>query len=426
MREIDDCRKKASDYELAAHLTACLAMFLFKFESRNQYNRKREKIQFRQNFEKLFKLPMPHGDSVHNVIEGLDETQLERLKQQMIRALLKRKTFHKNRYRGRWFRIAVDGSGVVSFDHPHCDQCLTKTSKKGKTTYYHNVLDARLVTPNGFSISIATVWIENPEGDYDKQDCERKAFLRLADRLKKAFPRLPIIILADSLYPYEGFFAKCIDNGWAFSTTFKDGCLPTVWEEVYGLKPLQTENHSTYTYTQPNGTKVEQNYSWVNSIDYKGYQLNWIECKETRYWTEINKQGESIKKKKTTVFTHITNLPVNRNNVVTTSETARLRWKIENEGFNTLKNDGYAMQHKWARKSYRGLKNYYQFMQMGHLINQLMSKSVEFQTEYLQGKNHPTLKALWEDIRSALVWTTIKLKKLKEIAQTRRQFILVT
>jgi len=426
MREVDDCRKRASDYALAAHLTACLAMFLFKLESRNQYNNKREKTQFRVNFKKLFKLPMPHGDSVHNVITLLNEEQVERLKQKMVRTLLKRKTFHKSRYRDKWFRVAIDASGVVSYDYSHCDQCLTRTSKNGKVTYFHNVLDARLVTPNGFSISLATVWIENPEGDYDKQDCERKAFLRLADKLKKAFPRLPIIILGDGLYPYEGFFAKCRENNWALSTTFKEGCLKSVWEEVYGLKPLQIDNQLTHIRHSPSKKKTKQDYSWVTEIDYQGYTLNWLECRETITWTEKNKQGEEVKKSETSLFTHITNLPVNRNNVIKTSETGRLRWKIENEGFNTLKNGGYGLQHKWARKSYRGLKNYYQFMQMGHLINQLMVKSVEFQHAYLQSKNHPTQKSLWEDMMSALVWAKVKVKKLMKIRQTRRRFILVT
>jgi len=102
-------------------------MFLFKTGSRNEYNQKREDQQFKKNYQKLFGLPMPHGDSVHNVIALLDENQLEQLKQQMVKLLLKRKIFHKSRYQGRWFRIAVDGSGVVSFDHKHCDQCLHKT-----------------------------------------------------------------------------------------------------------------------------------------------------------------------------------------------------------------------------------------------------------------------------------------------------------
>jgi hypothetical protein len=139
----------------------------------------------------------------------LNEAQVEQFNQKMVQVLLKRKVFYKSRYRSHWYRIAVDGTGVVSFDHHHCEECLHQTSKNGITTYSHKVLDARLVTPNGFSISIASEWIENPENDeYDKQDCERKAFTRLAAKLKKIYPRLPIIILADALYPYEVFFLR--------------------------------------------------------------------------------------------------------------------------------------------------------------------------------------------------------------------------
>ena len=64
MREIDDPRKKASQFELAAHLTACLAMFIFKAGSRNEYNQKRKDLQFQKNFKKLFGFPMPHGGGI--------------------------------------------------------------------------------------------------------------------------------------------------------------------------------------------------------------------------------------------------------------------------------------------------------------------------------------------------------------------------
>ena len=80
MREIDDCRKKSSGYELAVLLTACLAMFLFKTGSRNEYNQKREDLQFQKNYKKLFGFPMPHGNTVNNVIELLDEKQIEQLR----------------------------------------------------------------------------------------------------------------------------------------------------------------------------------------------------------------------------------------------------------------------------------------------------------------------------------------------------------
>ena len=64
------------------------------------------------------------------------------------------------------------------------------------------ILCAKLILPNGLCIPILTEWVVNEE-EYEKQDCELKAFKRLAKRLKKYFPRLPICILVDGLYIYQ-------------------------------------------------------------------------------------------------------------------------------------------------------------------------------------------------------------------------------
>ena len=427
MREIDDCRKKASEYELTTHLIACLAMFLFKTESRNGYNNNREDLRFRANYKKVFKCSMPHGDSVHRVIAHLNGEQLEMLNQRMVRVLLERKVFHNSRYRNQWFRVAVDASGAVSFNHKHCDQCLHKTSQRGKINYSHGVLDARLVTPNGFSISLACQWLENPiSGVYDKQDCELKAFKRLAVKLKKAFPRLPIIILADGLYPNEGVLNICKTNRWAWQITLQEGSLPSVWTEVYGLEILQADNRHTKISYLPDGKKVVQVFRWVTEIDYKGHCLNWMECCEKETWIEKKSADIAQKKSKETRFVYITNLPLEKSNIVRACQTGRMRWKIENEGFNILKNGGYKMKHKYARTSYQGLKNYFQFMQMGYLINQLMVKNIVFHETYLQGKNHPTLKSLWATLISAMRWAELDCEKLLEIATTRIQFRFVS
>ena len=81
--------------------------------------------------------------------------------------------FRKFRFLGKFHLVAVDATGMATFDHRHCDHCLTKTSKTGVTTYYHYVLDAKIVTTTGLSISLASEFIENdPVRDYEKQDCE--------------------------------------------------------------------------------------------------------------------------------------------------------------------------------------------------------------------------------------------------------------
>ena len=161
-------------------------------------------------------------------------------------------------------------------------------------------MEAKLITSNGFSISIATEWIENPaESGYDKQDCERKAFKRLAEKLKKCFPRLPVCITEDGLYPYEGFFDTCRGYGWKHIATFKDGSLPSVQEKVAELLPLMSGNRRNETVFNGN-IRTDRHVIWVKGINYHGNDINWIQCIETVY-----KEGEMPEVKK---FVHLTDI----------------------------------------------------------------------------------------------------------------------
>ena len=198
--EIKDVRKK-SKYKFVEIIMAGIAMFIFKEGSRNAFNNDRNEGSFKKNYMNIFNQRLPHPDTVDNVMRVLDENELEALKTWMIKILLSKKPLHKFRHLDKYHLIAVDGSGMMSFGEKHCDHCLTRTSNKGKTAYFHTVLEAELICACGFSISLATEYIENPSGDYDKQDCELKAFQRLTRKLKKMYPRLSACILADGLYP---------------------------------------------------------------------------------------------------------------------------------------------------------------------------------------------------------------------------------
>jgi len=407
MRELDDCRKK-SDYSLAEILTAGVAMFVLKSGSRNAFNNQREEARFRQNYHRLFKLRLPHLDTVHQVMTRLESDQLERLKQRLLQTLLTKKTLHRFRLLGRYFIIAVDASGVMSFAEQHCAQCLHQTSKKGKTTYFHNVLEAKLIAPNGLALSLATEWIDNPEGDYDKQDCERKAFVRLAAKLKALYPRLPICITTDGLYPNQTFFDACQRYDWRFIVTFKDGNLPSVWDEVNALLPRCPAHHHHERLLQGQH-RLARHYRWLSDIDYHGHRLHWLECQET-----IDQDAPKR-------FVHLTDLRPTRATIATLSASGRLRWKIENEGFNCQKHHGYGLQHKYARNSYRAAQNYYQCLQIAHLINQLVILSQHFQ-QRLSGKI--TIKHLWEDLRGFLSFAHVCVQTLRALDQQRIQIRL--
>lgn len=171
LRQIEDCRGR-SDYALSEILMAAIALFIFQQGSRNAFNNLRQEAKFAKHYRRLFKLRLPHLDTVHRVLCRLTDEPLEQLKQWLVKTLLEKKALHKYRLFGKYFVVAVDATGTMSCAERHGEQCLRQTSKKGKTTYFHNVLEAKLITTNGFAISLATEWIANPLTEYDKQDCE--------------------------------------------------------------------------------------------------------------------------------------------------------------------------------------------------------------------------------------------------------------
>jgi len=122
MREIYNSRKK-SDYQLVELIMAGIAMFIFKEGSRNAFNNDRKEGKFKTNYEKVFKMKMPHMDTVDNIMRKLAENELEELKKSMIRTKLPKKALHKFRFLGKWFLVAVDATGVASFDEKHCENC---------------------------------------------------------------------------------------------------------------------------------------------------------------------------------------------------------------------------------------------------------------------------------------------------------------
>ena len=380
--------RKRHEYSMAELVSGALFMFIFKETSRNAYNNDRREECFRKNFYKHFGFHLPHGDSFDEVLSELGPSELEGLKATLVAGLIEQKIFRKFRFLGKYYLIAVDATGMVSFDHQHCEHCLTKTSKNGKTTWFHYVLEAKIVTRTGLCISLATEFIENVPGlDFEKQDCEQKAFVRLGMKIKKHFPRLPICILADGLYPNSTVFDVCAKNNWGFIINLKDGNLKTVQTEIDLLRATAKKQ---MVCTQDKNSRTSHEYSYLNEIEYAGINYSWVECTETIL--KIKTNITDIQK-----FTYITNIFLSEKNVAETANSGRLRWKIENEGFNTQKNSGYELEHKYSRVSYPAMQNYYHILQIAHMINQLVERSKEV-IEIIEEHSKQTIVDLWKKL----------------------------
>ena len=247
----------------------------------------------------------------------------------MVETLIRRKVLYPQRLLGQYYLVVVDGTGVLTYSERHCAQCLTRT-QHGQTTYYHPVLEAKLVTASGWAFSLLTEFIENPGEHPTKQDCELKAFYRLAARLKHRFPHLPLCLLLDGLFAGGPTFGLCADYGWKYLIVLQDADLPSVVGEFRVLAPLAPTDQ---VHRPPEGpVKLQQDFRWVNAIAYvdstrREHTVAVLECLETRQAPQAAPQ--------TTRFQWITNFVINRQNASPlANQGGRLRWKIENEGFN--------------------------------------------------------------------------------------------
>jgi len=410
LRKIKDFRKYP-DYQLSEIIMGAVSMFLFKKDSRNAYNNERINAKFISNYEKLFNFKLPHMDTVEGVFRVISPEEIEKFKVKLVQELIEKRSLHKWRFKNKYFIVAIDATGVTSHKKRHCDNCLTKTYESTKKGYFHNVLEAKLVLPNGLSISLATEWIENNGDDYIKQDCELKAFKRLSLKLKKSFPRLPICIVGDGLYPNNTVFNICKENKWKHIITLKDGNLPSVWEEVNSLLKITKDNKTTRHIIRPN-KEITTTSKWINEIIYKTHKLNWISTEEE---TTTNK-----KRTKTQKFVFITSFKITEKNANQITEAGRIRSKIENS-FNQQKNHGYNLGHLFSEVSLTALKNYYQSMQIADMINQLLVLGQNLKS-YLKRKI--TIKHIWTELMAFLKYCSIDEDNLKELLDRKSQIRL--
>jgi len=307
---------------------------------------------------------MPHYDTLNYYLERLSPDCLSDLRKKMVTSLIRGKQFNRNRLLGKYWRVILDGTGLFYFKEKHCDNCLCKKVKTedGKTViqYYHKVLEAKLVLSNGVVISIGTEFIENENENVSKQDCEINAAKRLLPKIKKAYPRLPIILQGDALYATEPFMELCKNEyHWEYLFTHKNTRQKMLGEGFEWIKAGEDAVRQT-DLCKEKGTAFFANH--VEKVAGKTQTMNVFEYE----YGAKDKDGKSI----TIQFQWITSLEVTKRNLEEMILAGRGRWKIENEGFNNQKHGIYRIEHLNSKNS-NAMKNHYLLTQISDILMQL-------------------------------------------------------
>ncbi|MBP7320944.1 MAG: transposase family protein [Lachnospiraceae bacterium] len=299
----------------------------------------------------------PHGVTLNELLERIEPSELEKVEKDLVYKMIRRKTFDDAKVLKRWL-VLVDATELdesyIQKNEYYLSRTYNRDEKKEFVKYHRSVLEAKIYFGNSLVCSIASETIENSD-EYNekkmsdeaiKQDCESKAFVRLASKLKKNFKRLPLCIVADGLYVSHKVIETCISNKWDYLIRYKEGCASSIKEE-YDATPEKNR---------------QGNMEYVNGVLFgRTTEVNFLKYTERKV-----KDGREI----ITEFAWITSIEITDKNAKKLVKAGRSRWKIENQGFNRQKHWQGNIEHACSFNE-KAQKNHYIMEQIADFIKQL-------------------------------------------------------
>jgi hypothetical protein len=299
------------------------------------------------------------SQTCRNHLADVDTSALEQVLVQLVRYLI----------RSKWFRDAMLwGCICVAVDGTLCERKRgAALSDREKRRY---ALEARIITPWGWNIPLLTEAVDAYDTEREKQDCEYRAFLRLAARLKELFPRQAFCIVGDALYCSRPIMETCRKNKWEFILVFKEGAMPKVYRAVQSAK------------------RRVGKFDWVKAKGQDGAEsavgvVSWVDARECAY--ELG-DGEDFRVVTYFAWERTEDAGAYSGAFATSFEVAdakralefvawgRRRWNVEN-GFKVEKHGGFGLEHTFCNDDTVG-RNYHVLMQIAYVLWQVFDTGV--------------------------------------------------
>ena len=383
LSKIEDPRQsKKVKHGLTVLMIYGIMMFVYQQSSLRNANKEMSTAIFFKNMKAMFPefKTMPHADTLSRLLERIAVEEIEESMLELFEHLVKKKKFRKYLIDKRYV-IAIDGTQKFIRDEQWAKELLEKHVGKDKHgQYYVYSLEAVVILDNGITLPLMSELLNNEEYrefSSNKQDCERKAFYRLAERIKKRFPKLKIAVTMDGLYACGPVLKTCRDYGWDFMLVFKEGSMKDVWREAMGLIKFTPEN-----ILKRHCGGRNQVYRWINDLEYaygnngrSKEQLHVVICEET--WEETSRiTGKT--ELKSTRYAWLSGKEITKTNVETRClKIGRYRWKIENN-FLVMKHQGYYYEHCFSY-NWNAMVGFHHLMKIGRFINVLLTHSELFE-----------------------------------------------
>jgi len=362
-------------------LMSGLAVFGLKFPSLLQFDESQEEEVIGHNLKSLYGVNNAPSDTTMRArLDEVDPRALRPAFTSIFSLLQRGKVLEDYKVLGKYVVIACDGTGMFSSNTVHCENCCEKHHKDGQINYYHQMLGAVLVHPDQKEVfPLCPEPISKADGS-TKNDYEQNAMKRLLADFQQEHPRLEAIFTEDALSAKGPYLRRILEIGAHFIVNVNPTGNPSLFEWLKGI-PLEKK-----TITTKKESIELQFYNGIPLNDSNHDLLvNFIDC------VIRDKKG------KTTHFSWITDLLVTQDNVYPLARAGRARWHIENETFNTLKNQGYQFEHNFGH-GYKNLSHVFGLLMfLAFLIDQVQQRCCGLFQEALEKAKRKT--RFWEKLR---------------------------
>ncbi len=387
--DVPDLRMKdRSDYTMVDTLMAAFAMFSLKDPSLLAFQERADQPAIK----KLYKLDAIASDTtMREILDGIDITHLNEAFADIFHELqrgnvLRRFVFHDNHY-----LLAIDGTGYFCSSKIRCPECLEHRTAGGQTKYVHQAVAAALVHPDTRTvIPLAIEPIVKQDGE-TKNDCERNATRRLLKRIRQLYPQLKLIVVEDGLSSNAPHIADLKESKMRYLLGAKPGDHAHLFEQV--ITAGDENRLETLTQLDPvNPQVIQSETQYVSDLALNASNQS-VRVNFLQHFEFDRSSGEVCKR-----FSWVTDINLDRSLLLKFSAGARSRWRIENETFNTLKNQGYHFEHNYGH----GKKNlstvFMLLMFLAFMVDQIQEACCPVFAAVLE--KFKSRRSLWEKLRS--------------------------
>ena len=393
---IADTRAGEPEIPLSDALMSAFAMFSLKDPSLLAFDERRQNPN--DNFRTIYGIGrVPCDTQMRDILDPVDPDDVRPLFSDIFRRLQRGKALERFVYFNGCYLLSLDGTGYFSSSKVHCPSCLEKHHRGGGVTYSHQLLGATLVHPDLKEvIPLAPEPIINQDG-HTKNDCERNATRRWLKRFRQEHPHLPVIVVEDGLSANAPHLEDLRDA----NAHYIIGVKPGDHTFLFALLRAADEAGRTQTLTlEDPATGVLHHFRWHNAVPLNESHPDCL-VNVLEYWeihpNRIVKKVERIGKVQH--FSWITDFVLIPDNVCPVMRGGRARWKVENEVFNTMKNQGYHLEHNYGH----GVQNLSVVLALLMMLVFLVDQTQQLCCPLFQAawkKRGHNKRSLWEELRN--------------------------